>query len=311
MSFDTSDKIPLDADKVAIGLTHGIFGSHLGVAFHTKEGGAKLLHLANHRLLCFDPYGEKRWITSVVPFEPTEAIQFIALARNYASVHVGKDGPNYGINLLAGKGAIDTEGNYSPSKDSDGFTCASIVAEIFNASAFEVVDLASWQATQQNRVWGGAIVEMLKAGGAHPDHVIAVSKSVNGLRLLPEEFAAAAERSSEHWPTAQGDLTARATALTAEILAKCGPPIQVPEEHPVANAVKMYQGTGRPSAVIVPSASKPIAVAARAPSSFPGQPLSSLATRPRSPLAVPKVGRNDPCPCKSGRKYKHCHGAPV
>ena len=24
---------------------------------------------------------------------------------------------------------------------------------------------------------------------------------------------------------------------------------------------------------------------------------------------VPKVGRNDPCPCGSGKKYKHCHGA--
>jgi preprotein translocase subunit SecA len=23
----------------------------------------------------------------------------------------------------------------------------------------------------------------------------------------------------------------------------------------------------------------------------------------------PKVGRNDPCPCGSGRKYKKCHGA--
>jgi preprotein translocase subunit SecA len=21
-----------------------------------------------------------------------------------------------------------------------------------------------------------------------------------------------------------------------------------------------------------------------------------------------KVGRNDPCPCGSGKKYKHCHG---
>ena len=25
--------------------------------------------------------------------------------------------------------------------------------------------------------------------------------------------------------------------------------------------------------------------------------------------AMPKVGRNDPCPCGSGKKYKHCHGA--
>jgi preprotein translocase subunit SecA len=24
--------------------------------------------------------------------------------------------------------------------------------------------------------------------------------------------------------------------------------------------------------------------------------------------AVPKVGRNDPCPCGSGKKYKSCHG---
>jgi uncharacterized protein YecA (UPF0149 family) len=24
--------------------------------------------------------------------------------------------------------------------------------------------------------------------------------------------------------------------------------------------------------------------------------------------SAPKVGRNDPCPCGSGRKYKQCHG---
>ena len=33
-------------------------------------------------------------------------------------------------------------------------------------------------------------------------------------------------------------------------------------------------------------------------------------SRPRRPLAraQPKTGRNDPCPCGSGRKFKHCHG---
>ena len=25
----------------------------------------------------------------------------------------------------------------------------------------------------------------------------------------------------------------------------------------------------------------------------------------------PKLGRNDPCPCGSGKKYKKCHGAQV
>jgi preprotein translocase subunit SecA len=24
---------------------------------------------------------------------------------------------------------------------------------------------------------------------------------------------------------------------------------------------------------------------------------------------VPRVGRNEPCPCGSGKKYKQCHGA--
>ncbi len=28
----------------------------------------------------------------------------------------------------------------------------------------------------------------------------------------------------------------------------------------------------------------------------------------RTPRRVEKVGRNDPCPCGSGKKYKHCHG---
>ena len=23
---------------------------------------------------------------------------------------------------------------------------------------------------------------------------------------------------------------------------------------------------------------------------------------------TPKVGRNEPCPCESGKKFKHCHG---
>jgi preprotein translocase subunit SecA len=34
------------------------------------------------------------------------------------------------------------------------------------------------------------------------------------------------------------------------------------------------------------------------------------AAKPQQPVerALPKVGRNDPCPCGSGKKYKHCHG---
>ncbi|HKJ84834.1 MAG TPA: SEC-C metal-binding domain-containing protein, partial [Spirochaetia bacterium] len=51
----------------------------------------------------------------------------------------------------------------------------------------------------------------------------------------------------------------------------------------------------------------------------PGSAGAALATRPQASAAsqpqhqtikrsVPKVGRNEPCPCGSGKKYKHCHG---
>jgi preprotein translocase subunit SecA len=51
------------------------------------------------------------------------------------------------------------------------------------------------------------------------------------------------------------------------------------------------------------------------PSAFAeaGEPMAAaggVAQALRQPMqhAGPKVGRNDPCPCGSGKKYKHCHG---
>ena len=41
------------------------------------------------------------------------------------------------------------------------------------------------------------------------------------------------------------------------------------------------------------------------------EPSESAPQQPRriSPVrAEPRVGRNDPCPCGSGKKFKNCHG---
>jgi preprotein translocase subunit SecA len=38
---------------------------------------------------------------------------------------------------------------------------------------------------------------------------------------------------------------------------------------------------------------------------FSGAPKEAAAPAKRS---QDKVGRNDPCPCGSGKKYKKCHG---
>jgi len=41
----------------------------------------------------------------------------------------------------------------------------------------------------------------------------------------------------------------------------------------------------------------------------PGIAEAASGARAATPAgAVPKVGRNEPCPCGSGKKYKHCHG---
>jgi preprotein translocase subunit SecA len=41
------------------------------------------------------------------------------------------------------------------------------------------------------------------------------------------------------------------------------------------------------------------------------QESAQQAEAPQQPMVrdTPKVGRNDPCPCGSGKKYKQCHGA--
>ena len=39
-----------------------------------------------------------------------------------------------------------------------------------------------------------------------------------------------------------------------------------------------------------------------------GGPVKAEARDPENPATWGKVGRNEPCPCGSGRKFKHCHG---
>lgn len=54
------------------------------------------------------------------------------------------------------------------------------------------------------------------------------------------------------------------------------------------------------------------AAAAEAPGEAPGPSAPTAPPRAAAPVApvraMPRVGRNDPCPCGSGKKYKKCHG---
>jgi preprotein translocase subunit SecA len=35
---------------------------------------------------------------------------------------------------------------------------------------------------------------------------------------------------------------------------------------------------------------------------------AAAARDPKNPATWGKIGRNEDCPCGSGKKYKHCHG---
>ena len=76
-----------------------------------------------------------------------------------------------------------------------------------------------------------------------------------------------------------------------------------------AAAERRCSGPGRDSPP------RPPAVAVGAGRVAPRGPRAALAATRRRRKRAPfvrgerKVGRNEPCPCGSGKKYKHCHGA--
>jgi len=71
----------------------------------------------------------------------------------------------------------------------------------------------------------------------------------------------------------------------------------------VAVAVRDYLDARREVAQAVPGTAKAAAT------STPGVSPGATERLPVPRAAVAKAGRNDPCPCGSGRKYKACHGA--
>jgi len=53
---------------------------------------------------------------------------------------------------------------------------------------------------------------------------------------------------------------------------------------------------------------QPQPVAARSSSTMQSQTFTSDSSSSPPKVGGKKVGRNDPCPCGSGKKYKHCCG---
>jgi preprotein translocase subunit SecA len=100
------------------------------------------------------------------------------------------------------------------------------------------------------------------------------------------------------------DIQSTFTERFLKVQVSAEPPRQAPPPPPPPPAPTgpddLFLGGG-PRGAATPAAAR----AAAAPAAV----TSSLGPVGRTATAVPPVGRNDPCPCGSGRKYKKCHGA--
>ena len=97
------------------------------------------------------------------------------------------------------------------------------------------------------------------------------------------------------------DMNQRIDAQALEIVFKVQ--LRDPAEAPVA-------ARPAPAGAPAPAASAPAAAARPAPPGPLRQPPPAAVAPGRARAGeAPKVGRNDPCPCGSGRKYKKCCGA--
>jgi preprotein translocase subunit SecA len=80
------------------------------------------------------------------------------------------------------------------------------------------------------------------------------------------------------------------------------PPEEEAEQLPFMEAHKVDPLTGEDEMALAPALTPALAgnghAAARA----------SAERNPKDPTSWGKVGRNEPCPCGSGKKFKHCHG---
>lgn len=193
MFFAVSHSFAFDKNQVAVTLGRGLFGGHLGVAFHTATEGPKVLHLRFHKDLQVDPFtnSEHIWIGCVVDLPKIASASLVGILRGLA-----KKRPNigYGLNFIVGKGSFADNGSYKAPKGSDGFTCSTLITELFRKAALPLIDETTWQTDPSNLAWGNAVCCLLEA--LHPleiDHLNAVKKNNIGLRIRPEEVAAAAD----------------------------------------------------------------------------------------------------------------------
>lgn len=201
MSFICATDISLPREQVAIAITKGAFGSHIGIMFHSAKDGLQLLHLRFHKDLSVESFPVTPPVTWVASPPNIHIVASKALVGLVRSIAKRRPQIKYGINVEAAKDSISPSGAYKLPKGSDGLTCATFVVEVFRAASLPpLIALETWHATPENKIWGEGVCKLLEHVGADPLHVAEVRANINGLRVRPEEVAAATQFPSKSLP---------------------------------------------------------------------------------------------------------------
>lgn len=224
--YQAATDVELAENQIAIAISDGAFGSHLGIAYRLGDDKPVLLHLAFHKLLAQLAYPSvDPWLVYVMALEPSLASQLVGILDAMFSRYQGatNGGIEYGINLYDSLRSISFDAEYRPFGESDGLTCASFVAAIFEAMHIPLVDIATWEVDALNKVWGEAVICYLHAFGADSEHIDAVQKNNNGLRLRPDEVAGAAIGFVPGKPKTYREVQPSARVVTNRVREFCGP----------------------------------------------------------------------------------------
>ena len=86
-------------------------------------------------------------------------------------------------------------------------------------------------------------------------------------------------------------------------MAEALPPMQAHHVDPFTGEDELAMAEAALAAAEAPAQGRP------SPRRAPVQTRKTAGARdPKNPATWGKVARNAPCPCGSGKKYKHCHG---
>jgi preprotein translocase subunit SecA len=100
-----------------------------------------------------------------------------------------------------------------------------------------------------------------------------------------------------------------AQLMRVEIMAQ--PPEQLPAQLPAMEAHKIDPTTGEDEMALALAGAETLArhgIVGAAGGSAAARATPAAERNPQDPTSWGKVGRNEPCPCGSGKKFKHCHG---